>query len=197
MGEPAQRRDSRQARGAGLRRSDRSLYRATGLIGFRSGWLFKTLTGARTGSRVCAPTEHVVGGFYLLGMLEGKCSGVQAALCAGQPLTAAVAGWQCVVGGGTRHFEMKACVVTADAPGHALAVWTVVFAGMVQVGAALVPELVTSTGPKGGVAVVAGPGGQSSSRREEWVAEACVWRSGRCHERRVGALRVRHVSLGG
>jgi hypothetical protein len=92
---------------------------------------------------------------------------------------------------------MKARVVAADAPRHALAVWAVVFAGMMQVGAALVPELVTSTGPKGGVAVVAGPGGQGSSRGGESVAEARVWKSGPRHGRRLGALGVRHVSRGG
>ena len=73
MGEPAQRRDPGQARGAGLRRRGRSLGRTTGLVGFRSGWLLKPLAGARKGSRVCAPVEHVVGGFYLVGKSQGEC----------------------------------------------------------------------------------------------------------------------------
>lgn len=55
-------------------------------------------------------------------------------------------------------------MMSADTPGHALARWAMVDATIVELGAALVPELITSTGAQGGIAVIAGAAGERASR---------------------------------
>lgn len=70
---------------------------------------------------------------------------------------------------------MKARMMSTDTPGHALTRRTVVGATVVEVGAALVPELVTSTGANGGIAVIAGSTGKRASKRgfpfSSWAIE--------------------------
>lgn len=70
---------------------------------------------------------------------------------------------------------MKACMVATDTPGHTLACCTVEGAAVVELSAALVPKLITSTGANGGIAVVAGPVGQRASSKgfslRSWARE--------------------------
>jgi hypothetical protein len=62
-------------------------------------------------------------------------------------------------------FQMEACVMSTDTPGHALTRRAVLGAPIVDLGAALVPKLVTSTEANGGIAVIARSGRERTSRR--------------------------------
>ena len=62
-------------------------------------------------------------------------------------------------------FQMEACVMSTDTPGHALTRRAVLGAPVVDLGAALVPKLITSTGANGGIAVIARSGRKRTSRR--------------------------------
>lgn len=55
--------------------------------------------------------------------------------------------------------------MSADTPRHALTRRAVPGTTIMELGAALVPKLVTSTGANGGIAVIAGSAGESASRR--------------------------------
>jgi hypothetical protein len=64
----------------------------------------------------------------------------------------------------TRCPQVEAGMVPADTPGRAVAVQWGPSAFVVEVGAELVPELVTSTLSSSRIAIVAGPAGQRGSR---------------------------------
>jgi hypothetical protein len=78
--------------------------------------------------------------------------------------------------GGTRPPQMEARMVSADTPGRAGATRTVLGALFVELGAALVPELVASTRSRSCIAVVAGPAGQRASRGR--ARRGCVYEAG-------------------
>lgn len=61
-------------------------------------------------------------------------------------------------------------MVAADAPGRAVATWALVAAFPMELGAALVPELVTSTLSQSCIAIVAGPAWERWSRA--WSADS-------------------------
>jgi hypothetical protein len=67
--------------------------------------------------------------------------------------------------GRTRSSQMEARMVAADAPGGAVAACAMLRALVVQLGAELVPELITSTRSKGGISMVARSAGERGSRR--------------------------------
>jgi len=64
-----------------------------------------------------------------------------------------------------RRPQMEARMMSADTPRHALTRRAVQGTAIMELGAALVPELVTSTGAHGGIAVVAGSVGERASKR--------------------------------